>query len=99
MSDDAVWLPTTALSVLPVVDRLETEGGTVVMVESGAAHRIVRLSGLGVEVLAAVDGGTTLGALEAAMLERLGPPPDGDLSRAVQAAVKGLVDAGLLSVA
>ena len=68
------------------------------MVESGSAHRIVRLSLLGREILDAVGEGTTLGSLEDSILERLGPPPDGDLSGAVQAAVRELSDAGLLSV-
>ncbi|GAA2168298.1 hypothetical protein FHX52_1904 [Humibacillus xanthopallidus] len=98
MSDDVEWGPASALSLRPVVDRLDTQDGTVVLVASGAAHRVVRLSHLGVEVLAAVGEGTTFDALEVAMLERLGPPPDGDLSRAVREAVRGLVEAGLLCV-
>lgn len=96
--DSSAWAPESVVTPRPVVDRVETELGVVVMVESGAAHRIVRLSQLGAEVLTAVDGGTTIGALESAMLDRLGPPPGGDLSHAVRDAVSDLVGAGLLSV-
>jgi hypothetical protein len=86
------------VSALPILDRLESDAGAVVMVESGGAHRIVRLSHLGSEILDAVGGGATLEALERVMLERLGPPSDGDISGAVRASVRGLADAGLLSV-
>jgi hypothetical protein len=95
---DDGWSRETMVSTLPIVDRLETEAGLVVMVASGAAHRIVRLSQLGAEILDAVGEDTTLGALEAEMLARLGPPPDGDLTAAVHEAVRGLADSGLLSI-
>ncbi|WP_404392328.1 hypothetical protein [Humibacillus xanthopallidus] len=92
------WAGSSVVTAGPVVDRFETDDGIVVMVASGAAHRIVRLSPLGQALLDAVGDVTTLGELEAAMLEQLGPPPDGDLAGAVLSAVHGLVDTGLLSV-
>ena len=92
------WVTASVVSPLFLIDRLTTEGGVVVMVEAGPAHRVVRLSDLGREVVDAVGAGTTLGGLESSMLERVGPPPNGDLSAAVHAAVAMLVDAGVLTV-
>ena len=92
------WGSSSVVTARPVVDRLETDDGVVVMVASGAAHRIVRLSPLGEALLDAVGEVTTLGELEAALLEQLGPPLDGDLSGAVLSAVRGLVDTGLVNV-
>ena len=97
-SSDESWDGATVVSACPLVDRLEGEAGTVVMVESGTAHRIVRLSLLGHEILDAVGEGITLGSLEDVILGHLGPPPDGDLSGAVQAAVREMSDARLLTV-
>jgi hypothetical protein len=92
-----VLVSETVVSTLPIVDRVETSGGVVVMVRAGGAHRVVRLSQLGAEILDAVGSGITMGALEAVVLDRLGPPPDGDLPAAVRAAVRVLADAGVLS--
>ena len=97
VGDDG-WVSSSVVTASPVVDRLESGDGIVVMVASGAAHRIVRLSPLGRALLDAVGDVTTMGDLEAAMLEQLGPPQDGDLSGAVRVAVGGLVDTGLLNV-
>jgi hypothetical protein len=92
------WDGSTVVSAFPLIDRFESEAGTVVMVEAGAAHRIARLSVLGREVLDAVGERATLGSLEHVILERLGPPPDDDLWGAVQHAVRELAEAGLLNV-
>jgi hypothetical protein len=98
VAGDDVWLGSTVVTSLPIVDSIQTDGGMVVMVAYGATHWIVRLSDLGGEILDAVAGGTTLDELEVAMVGRLGPPIEGDLSGAVRAAVRALSDAGLVSV-
>lgn len=100
--DDAChndWVARSVVSAVPVIDRLAAEDGMVLMVEAGAAHRVVRLSPLGRVILDAVGDETTLGGLESSLLEQVGPPPDGDLSSAVRAAVALLVRAGALRVA
>ncbi|MEO7448919.1 MAG: hypothetical protein ABI336_11665 [Humibacillus sp.] len=79
-----------------LLDRVTCHGSSVVMVESGTGHRIVRLSPLGTAIIDRVGAGVTIERLEAFMLERFGPPADGDVRSAVGEAVQALVDENVL---
>ena len=91
MSTDVVLQPYTPLLRGAVIDELVTDDGTVVLVGGTAGGKVVRLSPLGHEILAAVANGLTLAELESEMRSRLGEPPGGDLSALVREAVLALL--------
>lgn len=77
-----------------VLDRLDTEDGTAVLVETTHGHRVVRLSATGsavLDVLDEVGGCADLSTITRALVERLGAPEGVDPETAVGGVVDALV--------
>jgi len=94
----AVLDPATMVTPGHIVDVLSTDQGTVVLVESEAEHRVVRLSLLGSEILDAVGCGTSITALEDELRHRLGDPPDGEIGPALHRALVSLAELEVVQI-
>lgn len=78
---------------LPVTDRVDRDGESVVLV----GHTVVRLSPLATLLLDRCGGWTDLGVLADQLVAELGPPPDGVVARqAAESAADALAAQGLL---
>ncbi|GAB3880203.1 hypothetical protein [Terrabacter terrigena] len=97
MSADADLGALTRLCRGDVVDELSTDDGTVVLVGRRSSV-VVRLSPLGREILAVVEEGLTLAALESELRSRLGEPQAGDAAALVRAAVVALLEHAVIVV-
>jgi hypothetical protein len=81
-----------AIRPATILDRLDTPDGTVVLVDTGYGHRVIRLSVLGSAVLDTLDGAggsSDLATLTSALVSQLGAPNGID----PEVAVRDVVDA------
>ncbi|HHU40146.1 MAG TPA: hypothetical protein GXZ45_12810 [Propionibacterium sp.] len=84
---------TGSIRALPVVDRLERDGRTLLLLE----HRVIELSPLALATYdAASEGVAGLEDLVAVLVAEFGAPPEGDASEGVRRVVDELVGLGLL---
>ncbi len=81
------------IRALPVVDRLERDGRTLLLLE----NQVVELSPLALAAYDAVSGPVGLAALTATLVATFGAPPEGDPSLAVRGVVDELVALSLVA--
>lgn len=77
---------------VPVVDRLERDGRTLLLLE----RQVVELSPLGLAAYDAASEPLTVAELTEVLVGLFGSPPEGDPSEGVQRLVDELVGLGLL---
>lgn len=82
------------ISALPVVDRLERDGRTLLLLE----NQVVELSPLALAAYDAASEPVTVAALADALVAAFGAPPDGDPLDAVQRVLDELGALGLVVV-
>lgn len=82
------------ITALPVVDRLERDGRTLLLLE----HTVVELSPLALAAYDTASTGVTIAVLSEELVNLFGQPADGDVRGAVARTVGELTTLGLVEV-
>lgn len=82
-----------------IIDQFSTDEGTVVLVDLGSGHHLVRLSPLGAAILDSVGDGLDVTALADALTKKFGAPDGQTVEEALATHLRELAEHGVIVVA